>query len=317
MDTKVMDKKQKGLIFNVQKYSVHDGPGIRTIVFLKGCSLACAWCSNPESQKLAPELAYNVGRCQTVANCQHCVKACPHNSLQKNNEDIIELDRSHCDKCEKTCAQVCPAQGLLVYGQEKSVDDVLKQVEQDMLFYARSGGGMTLSGGEPLFQKDFSLALLREARKRRIKTCIETCGMVPWENMSQAAQYLNYIIFDIKHMNSEKHKEWTKAGNERILENFEKLALQCPDKEILCRTPIIPGFNNTVEEVEAICKFIQKFPNVKYEMLPYHRLGTQKYIFLDKKVPMGEVQLDISIMPQIIKVAREILGEDRVVVASN
>ncbi len=313
----LLDKKQKGQVFNVQKYSVHDGPGIRTIVFLKGCSLGCAWCSNPESQKLAPELAYNEGRCQTVAKCKHCISVCPHQSLKKNDDDFLELDRTHCDTCAKPCAEVCPSQGLLVYGQEKTVDDVLKSVEQDMLFYSRSGGGMTLSGGEPLFQKDFSLSLLREARKRRIKTCIETCGMVPWENMNQASEFLNYVIFDIKHINSEKHKEFTHAGNERILENFANLAKKHPEKEILCRTPIIPGFNNTEDDIRDICNFIKEFPNVKYEMLPYHRLGTQKYIFLDKEVPMGDVQLDISIMPKIVKVAREILGVDRVVVASS
>lgn len=307
------DRKQTGMIFNIQKFSVHDGPGIRTIAFLKGCSLTCIWCSNPESQRLPKDLAYNVGRCLTTEKCQYCLSACPQHAITANSEHTLDIDREKCLLCDMPCTNACPSQALLAYGEEKSVDEVLKTVEKDMVFYSRSGGGLTLSGGEPLYQKGFSVALLREAKKRRIKTAIETCGMVPWEHFEQAAPYIDYTLFDIKHMNSEKHKEYTGKGNEIILSNFKKYAELQKDKQILCRTPIIPNFNNNVEDIKEICNFIKPFENVKYEPLEYHRLGTQKYTFLNRKAEMGEVQLDKSIMQDIVSAVVEILGKDRLV----
>ena len=162
------DSEKTGVVFNIQKYSVHDGPGIRTIVFLKGCPLKCRWCSNPESQHLQPELAYNKERCLGIAKCTHCVKHCPNKGIVENKE-YISIDRKQCYNCEMLCAKVCPADSLIVYGKEKTVGNILDTVEQDMAFYARSGGGMTLSGGEPLMQSDFAIALLREAKRRLIR----------------------------------------------------------------------------------------------------------------------------------------------------
>ncbi len=306
------DNSMKGEIFNIQKYSVHDGPGIRTIVFLKGCPLHCKWCSNPESQVREAELAYNVGRCLTTHKCKHCLKVCPNNALIEKEDGTLSINRSLCADCDLLCAKACPAQGLIIYGKQQSVDEILRSVEQDMAFYSRSSGGMTLSGGEPLAQGEFSIALLREARRRRIKTAIETCGQVPWKTMETAAEFINYFLFDIKHMNSEKHKEFTGKSNEIILDNFAKLAQLVPDKTILCRTPVIPGFNDSEEEIRAICEFIKPFPNVQYELLPYHRLGTQKYTFLDRIPPMGEIQLDTKKMPILQKVVQEVLDESRI-----
>jgi len=279
------DKKKKGLVFNIQKYSVHDGPGIRTIVFLKGCPLSCRWCSNPESQRREPELAFNPGRCLTFSKCTRCLQACLRGAIIREADDSLRIDRALCDGCPKNCAQACPSQGLIVYGEERSVDDVLKVVEQDAAFYTRSSGGMTLSGGEPLLQADFALALLREARRRRIKTAVETCGMVPWKTMEAAAQYLNYVLYDIKHMDSAVHQEQTGRPNEAILDNFRQLAGLVPETPILARTPVIPGFNDSEEAIAAIAEFVKPYPNVRFEMLPYHRLGTQKYLFLDRVPP--------------------------------
>ena len=198
------DRKATGTVFNIQKYSVHDGPGIRTIVFLKGCPLSCKWCSNPESQASHPQVAYNKGRC---IGCHRCIKACQHDAITVNEDGTLTLDRSKCDACKTLdCAHACPAQGMIIYGENKTVDQILKEVEKDALFYARSGGGMTLSGGEPLMHADIALPLLREARHRRIKTAVETCGCVPWETLKEAAQYLNYVLFDVKQMDSEKHR---------------------------------------------------------------------------------------------------------------
>ena len=303
------DCQRQGMVFNVQKYSVHDGPGIRTIVFLKGCSLSCRWCSNPESQQREPELAFNAGRCLGVSKCGHCIVACPYGSITLGDEDKLRINRSHCTQCHMPCAAACPAQGLLVYGKQRTVDDVLNVVEQDMAFYARSGGGLTLSGGEPLLQGEFAVALLREARARRIKTAAETCGMVSAETVRAAAEYLNYVLFDIKHMDSAEHEAQTGLPNKRILENFRILAEEFPNLPILARTPIIPGFNDSEEAVAAIAQFLKPYERVEYEMLPYHRLGTQKYQFLDRPVPMGEIKLDAEHMNRLQAVAQGILSQ--------
>ena len=303
------DSQRQGMVFNVQKYSVHDGPGIRTIVFLKGCSLSCRWCSNPESQQREPELAFNAGRCLGVSKCGHCIVACPHGSITLGEDDKLNINRSHCTECHMPCAAACPAQGLLVYGKKRTVDDVLQVVEQDMAFYARSGGGLTLSGGEPLLQGEFAVALLREARTRRIKTAVETCGMVSPETIREAAPYLNYVLFDIKHMDSAVHGAQTGLSNRHILENFRILAEEFPALPILARTPVIPGFNDSEEAIAAIAAFLKPFERVEYEMLPYHRLGTQKYQFLDRPVPMGDVKLETEHMNRLQAVAQAILGD--------
>lgn len=303
------DLTQEGMVFNIQKYSVHDGPGIRTIVFLKGCSLRCRWCSNPESQKRQPELAWNAGRCIGLSHCGHCVEACDRGALKRGEDDKPLLRREFCGDCQHICAEACPAQGLLVYGKKRTVADVLDKVEQDMAFYCRSGGGMTLSGGEPLSQKEFAIALLRQARRRRMKTAIETCGMVPEENFALAAPYLRNVLFDIKHMDSDAHREATGAGNEQILANFRFLAERHPELPILARTPVIPGFNDNSEAIGAIASFLKPYTHVHYEMLPYHRLGTQKYQFLQRSCAMGDMTLDKGLLPGLYHTAREILGE--------
>lgn len=286
------DNKTTGTIFNIQKYSVHDGPGIRTIVFLKGCPLSCAWCSNPESQSMKPQLAHNKGRCLTTEKCTRCLKACPNGAISEADDHHIQVDRAKCEGCESlACAHACPSKGLIIYGEQRNVKSILDAVEQDAVFYSRSGGGMTLSGGEPLFQRDFALALLREARRRRIKTAIETCGQVPWEVLREAAPNLNTVLFDIKTVDSEKHKKMTGVGNERILENLKNLLTEFPNLPVLVRTPIIPGFNDTDEDAAAIGRFLAGHANVSYEALPYHRLGTQKYEFLGIPYPLGDIAL--------------------------
>jgi pyruvate formate lyase activating enzyme len=303
------DKKKKGLVFNIQKYSVHDGPGIRTIVFLKGCPLSCTWCSNPESQKCEPELAFNPGRCLTFSKCTRCLQACLRGAIVRKPDDTLQIDRTLCSGCPKNCAEACPARGLIVYGQERSVDDVLHVVEQDAVFYNRSRGGVTLSGGEPLMQSEFAVALLREARRRRLKTAVETCGFVPWKTIEAASPYITSVLYDIKHMNSKVHEEQTGCPNGLVLDNFQKLVALDPDRPLLARTPVVPGFNDSEEAIAAIAEFVKPFPNVRYELLPYHRLGTQKYHFLDRKPPMDEMALDPAVMSRLVDVARDILGE--------
>ena len=303
------DKKKKGLVLNIQKYSVHDGPGIRTNIFMKGCPLSCLWCSNPESQSYEPELAFNAGRCLTFSKCTRCLQACLRGAITRGEGDTLHIDRALCAGCPRSCVEACPSQGLIVYGRERTVDDVLQLVEQDAAFYTRSGGGLTLTGGEPLMQGEFAVALLRDARRRRIKTAVETCGFVPWKTIEASSQYLNFVLYDIKHMDSQVHQEQTGGPNEIILENFRRLAALDPKKPILARTAVVPGFNDTVEAITAIAEFVKPFANVRYELLPYHRLGTQKYHFLNRVPPMDQVTLDKAVMSRLVDATRNVLGE--------
>jgi len=279
-----------GYVFNIQKYSVHDGPGIRTVVFLKGCPLSCRWCSNPESQAYKPQLAYNRNKCISISECIRCAEICTVGALSRGDDDKVTVDWEACTNC-LACADVCPAGALIVYGEQMTTKDVIDQVEKDASFYARSGGGLTLGGGEPLAQKVFALALLREAKRRYIKTAVETCGHVAKETMLEACTYINTLMYDIKCVDSDLHKEFTGVGNEIILENLKAVREMYPKLSIRVRTPVIPGFNDTVQEIEAIAAFIRDL-NVEFELLPYHRLGTQKYSNMGLDYPMGEVALE-------------------------
>lgn len=302
------DRKVTGQVFNIQKYSVHDGPGIRTIVFTKGCPLKCRWCSNPESQLLKPQMAFNPARCISPEKCGYCVTACPHKAISAEG-GALNIDCTPCADCANLdCTKVCPAKSLITYGETKSVDDVMKVVAQDAIFYSRSGGGMTISGGEPLFQINFALALLREAQRKRIKTAIECCGCIPWESLEQAAPLLNNILFDIKHTDSEKHKWGTGVGNELIISNLKKLLEQFPDKPVLVRTPVIPGFNDDDETARSIGRLLKGYANVSYEALPYHRLGTQKYAYLGREYLLGDVTLPAGTAERIQSIVDEERG---------
>lgn len=288
--TSLSDRNVTGEIFNIQKYSVHDGPGIRTIVFFKGCPLSCRWCSNPESQSFKEELAFNAQRCLGLADCVRCVKACPKGAIDQGGEKP-SFNRELCKDCDRPCVGACPASGVITYGQVKRVDDILNVVEQDAMFYSRSGGGLTLSGGEPLAQPEFALAMLREAKRRHLNTALETCGQAPWEVLAEACKLLNFLMFDIKHLDPERHQAGTGMSNTRILANFDKLVQTFPNLPTRVRTPVVPGFNDSPEVIEAIARKVAGHPGLTYEVLPYHRLGTQKYAFLDRPVPMGEVTL--------------------------
>jgi pyruvate formate lyase activating enzyme len=297
-----------GFVFNIQRYSLHDGPGIRTLVFLKGCPLRCPWCSNPESQRLEPELAYNEGNCIGTKECAFCRDVCPSGAAKESGSGLVSIDRTLCDVCLQ-CADVCPSRALSVFGKLMNVNEVMQAVEADGDFYGRSGGGMTLSGGEPLAQAGLACELLKEARRRRINTSIETCGFAEWKDLEQACGYLDSILFDIKSMNPVKHKEFTGVSNERILENFQRLCERFPDLPKRVRTPIIPGFNDTEEDVEAIVDFIRGKPNVEYELLAYHRLGQPKYQYLGRQYTLVDIRVSDERMKALERVKRARMGD--------
>lgn len=276
---------EKGLIFNIQRYSVHDGPGIRSIVFFKGCPLACRWCSNPEGMSHRPEVSYKKSKCIGVSKCGYCVKACPAQAIGVDAEDHAVIDREKCTDC-LACAECCPAVAMEQMGRWMTVEEVLKEVSADEMFYSRSGGGLTLSGGEPLVQSDFAVALLDQAHRDGLDTAIETTGCVPWDQALPVFERLDFIHMDIKHVDSEKHRAYTSRDNALILENFARLCDTLPDKPIIARTPVIPGFNDTLEELQAIVNFINQAGKnahkLSYELLPFHNFGSSKYEFQGK-----------------------------------
>lgn len=230
-----------GRIFDIQKYSIHDGPGIRTIVFLKGCALRCRWCCNPESQN-------------------------------------FDVETMMFDGKEK------------VMGQDVTVAEVMKIIRQDIFYYNRSGGGVTLSGGEVLLQPDFAVALLKACKDYGINTAIETTAITEWENIERFLPYLDYVLMDIKHIDSAKHKEFTNQPNERILENAKKIA-NSGLVDLTIRVPVIPSFNHTEEEILDIARFAYGLSGVKkLHLLPYHRLGMGKYAGLNREYLMGNIE---------------------------
>lgn len=281
------DAEQKGLVFNVQPYSVHDGPGIRTVVFFKGCPLRCHWCSNPESQNAGYEKGWNQDLC---IGCSACSASCPASALQMSPEGI-RRDADACIDCG-ACWQNCPSGAMARYGEEKSVGEILDDVERDTAFYSRSGGGITLSGGEPLFQPVFALAMLREAKARHLHRAMETCAICPTDIFLQAAGLLDYMLVDVKTLDREKHKAFTGLDCERAWENIRAVCAAGLDLKVHVRTPVVPGVNDSQDEIAAIAAFAREVGADAYDVLPYHRFGESKYRNLGRQYPMGDVKLD-------------------------
>ena len=281
-----------GVVFNIQRYSIQDGPGIRTVVFLKGCTLRCWWCSNPESQRAEPEVGHSDSLCN---RCRLCVSSCKTGAIKVYNRGI-HINRKLCIGCG-TCAEVCPLQAIKVYGQEMTVEEVLQKVEKDRGYYQNSSGGVTASGGEPLFQPDFVADLFKSCQDKGIHTAIDTCGCVDASALEEVLPYTRLVLYDIKHTNPEVHKKVTGRTNAQIIRNFEFIARK--GVPLTVRIPLIPGINDSGEEIKSIARIITEYVSEpKVDLMPYHRYGVGKYQMLDRRyklnklVPQGEDELE-------------------------
>jgi pyruvate formate lyase activating enzyme len=268
-----------GIVFDIQTYSLHDGPGIRTLVFLKGCPLTCVWCQNPESQRRQPEILLYSAKC---TGCGQCVSVCPDKAIQ-----IID-GKSHtarmlCTGCG-TCSTVCPNEARILAGRTMSAEEVFREVKKDEIFYKNSGGGVTLSGGEPLAQPEFSASILRLCKNAGLHTAIETSGMTEWESFKQVLEYTDLVLYDLKQIDNAVHQECTGVPNDLILENIKRIRKELTIP-VVARIPIVPGYNADSKNIEATAHFIatELGRDTKVNILAYHRLGESKYERLEKQ----------------------------------
>ena len=266
-----------GQVFNIQRYSIHDGAGIRTLVFLKGCPLRCLWCCNPESQKSEPELGFIESRCVGDRACAApCLYACPVKAIRLNGYGKPVIDRTTCDACGR-CTAACGKDALKVVGREMTVDEVMAEVEKDRAFYRRSGGGITVGGGEPLAQYRFAADLLEAAQEAYLHTALETCGHAPWSHLEAVLKHVDLLQFDLKHMDPAKHQELTGQSNELILGNLKRVLSVKTSQDVIIRIPVVPGCNDSAESVGETARFVAGLGFSQAELIPYHRLGVSKY----------------------------------------
>jgi pyruvate formate lyase activating enzyme len=264
------ERRVSGFIFDIKKYAIHDGPGIRTTVFFKGCPLHCQWCQNPESWEKHPELGYRTGRC---IRCGQCVEVCTSRATTFI-DDRPSTDPDKCTLCGE-CVDACAAGAREIIGQEMTVEQVMTEVEKDIVFYEQSNGGVTFSGGEPLMQPDFLLALLNQCKTHGIHTAVDTSCCAVLEIIQKIAEKTDLFLCDIKHMDSDIHKRFTGVGNNLILDNIKRLSEV--GKEIIIRIPVIPGFNDDRGNIETTGQFAALLSHIsKVDLLPYNRGGKEK-----------------------------------------
>ena len=271
---------ESGCIFDIQGYSIHDGPGIRTLVFLKGCPMRCPWCSNPESQRFEPEIFYDPARC---IGCKACLKACIHGAVVQDDRGRIAYDRRICRNCG-ACVETCYAEARVLKGRRMTAEEVMAEVIKEEPFMAGSGGGLTLGGGEPLAQPRFAAAVLRLAKDRGIHTAVETAGPVPFSAFEAVMELTDLFLFDLKHADPAKHLDATGVELKSVLDNLARLVEA--GKEVIARTPVIPGFNDTEAEIAAVARSAADMGLKEIHLLPYHRFGEGKYRLLGRQYPL-------------------------------
>jgi pyruvate formate lyase activating enzyme len=268
-----------GRVFDVQRFSLHDGPGIRTVVFLKGCPLRCTWCANPESQQPGPQIAWFENLC---AGCGRCAEACPRGAVRLD-DDRVRTDRGLCAGCG-ACAAACSRGARRLLGREVTADEIMAEVRRDAPFFRRSGGGVTFSGGEPLAQPALLLECLRRCRRWGYHTAVETCGQARWDDLREVASLTDLFLYDLKALDPARHEELTGLGNELILENLERLL--AAGAGVVVRVPVVPGANDDDAGLESLAAFVAEHPGVsRVDLLPCHALAAHKYAALDLAPP--------------------------------
>jgi len=284
-NTKVAVIERKALIFNVQKYNMYDGPGVRTLVFFKGCPLRCKWCANPEGLEKKYQVMFKRNSC---IDCGACVSVCPVSIHTMSKEQKHEINHSiDCIGCRK-CEKVCTESALSIVGEVKTVSELMEIIKEDVMFYDVSGGGVTLGGGEVLMQPEFATNLLMACKQEGINTAIETSGYAKLESVLKVAQFTDLFLFDIKHVDAERHYELTGVHNERILENLKELLKRRYNVKV--RMPLLKGINDRRDEIESVIEFLMPFREYKnfkgIDLLPYHKMGVNKYTQLEMEYPI-------------------------------
>ena len=262
--------RDTGIIFDIKRYAIHDGPGIRTTAFLKGCLLNCPWCHNPEGRNEKPEFMWWAEKC---IGCKDCQSACCKEAISFA-DDSLAIDKAKCDLCGD-CADACPSEALKLVGEEMTITRVLNVIEKDRAFYDQSGGGVTLSGGEPLVQPDFSLSLLKACKERGIRTAIDTCGYVDSEVLVRISEHVDLFLYDLKLIDEENHRRFTGVSNKFILKNLKKLSEN--RQKTIVRFPLLPGVNDDESSIREVGEYVSSLRGVKeINVLPYHRGGREK-----------------------------------------